>query len=153
MWYDPAVCRPASTPKDGVTPPLKATAHYVTRHHCFTITAHLVLLSARTRSPVTSPLNALLASPAPYANLYEHDGTTKPILFRPQLLSKAANSSVIQLPKRGFWNAIRHVCERSNLLIFDWKSSRFFRPKCVREEGGCKCGSARSIFLLSIILK
>lgn len=29
------------TLRDGVTSPLKATAYYVTRHHCFTITGHL----------------------------------------------------------------------------------------------------------------
>jgi len=33
------------TLKDGVTPSLKATAYYVTRHHCFTITAHLPRLT------------------------------------------------------------------------------------------------------------
>lgn len=36
------------TLKDGVTPPLKATAYYVTGHHCFTITAHLPRLTRYT---------------------------------------------------------------------------------------------------------
>ncbi len=32
--------------RDGVTPPLNATAYYVTRHHRFTIAAHLLLLTS-----------------------------------------------------------------------------------------------------------